>query len=109
MILRLNKLHCGLMLELFTGSGAWAWWDGCVITRGIPPGQGIHVARSTYSCPHVQMLPTSLRHTLQSGLLLLFCHFTSMSSTHLGLCKLNACLVPPLCMPGPGAASAYCL
>lgn len=65
MILWLNKLHCGLMLELFTGSGAWAWWDSCVILVEYPPGQGIHVARSTNSCPHVQMLPTSLRHTLR--------------------------------------------
>lgn len=71
MILRLNKLHCGLMLELFTGSAAWAWWDGCVITRGIPPGQGIHVARSTYSCPHVQMLPTSSSQA---------CYFFSVTS-----------------------------
>lgn len=27
MILWLNKLHCYLMLKLFTGSWAWAWWE----------------------------------------------------------------------------------
>lgn len=30
MILWLNKLHCDLMLKLFSGSWAWAWWECCV-------------------------------------------------------------------------------
>lgn len=86
MILWLNKLHCGLMLELFTGSGAWAWWDSCVILVEYPQvgaymwlGPQILVPMSK-CCPHLSVTPSGQA----AGLLLLFCHFTSVSFHPLG-------------------------
>lgn len=118
MILWLNKLHCDLMLELFTGSWAWAWWEGILMED--PKGREymwlVHIVWTP--CPNecleiltcrprlaLSITPSCRASVCPSASLSLHPHVHP--PTHLVLCTLSACLLPPQCMPVSGAASLH--